>query len=101
MLDAMSDADVVAVNPDGGSSSGDWVQVIQDDEPAMFVSTTSTKDVTVLSHHFGPQGLFYELKPEVAGDKWRAPAALVHAIHGETKTFLVNALTGEAKSSEN
>jgi DEAD/DEAH box helicase domain-containing protein len=80
----------------GESASDDeWVRVIANGEPAIFLTAESAREVVIRECRYTPRGLMYRLEHEDAA--WWVPFNAVQAIHGETKMVQMNLMTGETK----
>lgn len=87
------------VGPDVGLavSDGDWFQVVAPRERAMLVGANSSREVSVQSVRYTPQGLVYDLVPEQPDIRWTVPYASIQPIFGETRLARFNVVTGELR----
>lgn len=81
--------------PDESLPDEDWVTVIAQGQPAIFMTSETAREVVVLECRYTPRGLMYRLQHDSAD--WWVPVNAVQPVHGETKLVLLNLMTGETK----
>jgi DEAD/DEAH box helicase domain-containing protein len=99
------------------ATEGDWIRVIDRNQPAMFLSGEAPSEVTVLDFRYTPHGLMYQLeslkdagytmvvdKGKLVSEKtvvknppvkWMVLASLVQPLGGVTQMVRYNVVTGE------
>ena len=91
-------------------SEGDWIRVIDRQQPAIYLSGDAPADVTVIDFRYTPHGLMYQLEPlrapgyVQASDgaisarppmKWMVLSSAVQPLPGTTQMVRYNVMTGE------
>ena len=99
------------------AAEGDWIRVIDREQPAIYLSGEAPAEVAVLDFRYTPHGLMYELKPlqdsgysmivgkgklgtektitKNAPGRWMVIASVVQALSGRTRMVRYNVVTGE------
>jgi DEAD/DEAH box helicase domain-containing protein len=107
-------ADVTSSAAEPTATEGDWIRVIAEKQPAMYLHSDGPIEVTVLDHRYTPHGVMYELEPikkpgfhvegneilHTAAMKWMVLASLVQPKHGVTRFVRVNLITGEQEAAD-
>lgn len=120
---------IVAIQPLATTSTtepapadGDWVRLIDRDEPAMYMHADGPLEVTVVDFRYTPNGIMYELQSlkdagvqlhkttgkfgtttevsKVGQVKWMVLASHIQPIHGRTRTLRFNLVSGEEERFE-
>jgi DEAD/DEAH box helicase domain-containing protein len=81
-------------------AEGDWVVVISPGSRAVYATEAGMVEVEVMAYRYTPQGLVYELVPQVPGTRWLVKASAVQPIHGQAKMLRYNLVTGETQPIE-
>jgi DEAD/DEAH box helicase domain-containing protein len=78
-------------------TDGDWVRVIASGESAMIGVNGHAREVVVRGWRYTPNGLMYELENRSCREM--VPATQVTPFRGQTRTLLVNLVTGEEREA--
>lgn len=96
-------------------TEGDWIRVIDRQQPAMYLSPDAPVEVTVLDFRYTPHGVMYQLEPlkgagyvqdkdgtitPKAPMKWMVLASMIQPLHGTTTMVRYNVMTGEESPDE-